>query len=357
MCAFGRHVLDESLQHSCHVLQAIPARDLNDERSVGRERQALAHDLGSTYARPTLPGACEQSRVAQNLAPAGGRERRVLGREGVDRRRDDCQRLRRDERRREGGPREHMGVSSRHVRTQEVPGLLRPFVAPVDAHVAAPDDASAALDERGDEAGGLRIVHDDDVVRPYRPQETLDVRGERPLVPPSLVLAQAATVTGRPVEPVVDPLGDREELGIPVNHRPFGRDARTACVAQEHVQELGHASAGRGRVDVDDPPPVQTLSRSRGDLEQTGEALGSDDRTEPSGIERLELDVQRRYVNEDGSPDSSPALSADDTKIRLRERCVVTTLLLRAKSRRAWWVRRRHRNGDRDLMLDCLIRA
>src|SRR5438093_7686611 len=85
--------------------------------------------------------------------------------------------------------------------------------------------------------------------------------------------------------------------------------------------------------DVDDPPPVQTLSRSRGDLEQTGEALGSDDRTEPSGIERLELDVQRGYVNEDGSPDSSPPLSADDPKIRLRERCVVTTLLLRAKSR------------------------
>jgi hypothetical protein len=48
--------------------------------------------------------------------------------------------------------------------------------------VAAPDDVCAELHQGGDEARGLRVVDDDDVISPDGTANEVEVRGSRALV-------------------------------------------------------------------------------------------------------------------------------------------------------------------------------
>ena len=48
-------------------------------------------------------------------------------------------------------------------REEKLPGITGDLVRLVDADVAAPHDAASVAYQVGDEAGGLRVMQDDDV--------------------------------------------------------------------------------------------------------------------------------------------------------------------------------------------------
>jgi hypothetical protein len=64
-----------------------------------------------------------------------------------------------------------------------------------------------------------------------------------------------------PVQPIVEALGDPEELGVAAHHAPADIDPGAAGVGEERVQQLGDTASGRGRVDVPDGPPLQQCPR------------------------------------------------------------------------------------------------
>jgi hypothetical protein len=116
--------------------------------------------------------------------------------------------------------------------TKKAPGLLGPLVAPVDAHVAAPDDERPALEEDRDKPRRLGVMHDHDVLRSDAREYGPRVPRERLLVVAALRLAEAPSVALRPVQPVVDALRDREEGRIGFDDVPLGRDPCAACVSE-----------------------------------------------------------------------------------------------------------------------------
>ena len=146
------------------VLEAVPARDLGHQRHVEAQRRAPRRRAPRARPCPTLPS--RRSKIAREwwwwsaARPAarstavtdGERHRVVLGREGVDRGRDD---------RDLGGveplpgvarAREDVGVGALDVGDEEAPRLAREVVGHVEADVRAPDDRHARLDQRRDHA-------------------------------------------------------------------------------------------------------------------------------------------------------------------------------------------------------------
>ena len=95
-------VLGEPGQHAERILQAIPTRDLREQRGVEPERSLLEH-LGAVADEADAPVeplehravrigvVAGQARGAQHGGHARERHALVLRREGVDRRRDDHQ--------------------------------------------------------------------------------------------------------------------------------------------------------------------------------------------------------------------------------------------------------------------------
>ena len=63
------------------------------------------------------------------------------------------------------------------------------------------------------------------------------------LVDGALGLAQRPAVARRPVQAVVQALGEAEELGVAVDDHPAGVDAGAAHVADQRAQHLGDAAA------------------------------------------------------------------------------------------------------------------
>ena len=172
----------------------------------------------------------------------------------------------RDPRRRELRLREHELLDVFHVGPEEVPGPPRRLVRLVAADVAAPHDPRADGGQLAGETGGLRVVEQDHVVASHEREELGRVAAEHRLVVPVLRLAEWAAVAGRPVQPVVEPLGDREEVGVAFDHDPAGVDADTPGVREQRLEQLGHATAGRGRVDVEHLPPVERSSSVVGEV-------------------------------------------------------------------------------------------
>jgi hypothetical protein len=86
----------------------------------------------------------------------------------------------------------------------------------------------------------------DDVVTPHQRQEFLGVACQHALVVIALLLTKLATVSRRPVQPVVNPLGDREECRVPLDDQPPRVDAGAADIGQQRLEHLRHAAAGRG---------------------------------------------------------------------------------------------------------------
>ena len=120
-----------------------------------------------------------------------------------------------------------------------------PLVHIVVTHVAPPHDVSAALDQRGDEPSGLRVVDDDDVTRPNLSADPRDVRGSRPLVDSPLAQTKISPVPGRTVEAVVNTLRNGKELWFSYDDEPVGLDADTAHIADQGGQHLGDTASGR----------------------------------------------------------------------------------------------------------------
>src|SRR5207247_11439157 len=106
------------------------------------------------------------------------------------------------------------------VAPQEGPRALRPLVLLVSADVTAPHRACARPDQDRHEAGGLGIVDDNDVPLTNERQHLLCVSAQNLLVVGPLLVAQVATIPGRAVEAVVDPLRDVEERRIALDDEP-----------------------------------------------------------------------------------------------------------------------------------------
>ena len=85
----------------------------------------------------------------------------------------------------------------------------------VQADVAAPHHEGAALTQGTGEPGRLRVVEEDHVTGPHPVDHLLALLRQRGVVRRPRGGVEPAGVTGDAVQPVVDPLGDGEELGVP----------------------------------------------------------------------------------------------------------------------------------------------
>src|SRR5262245_5772151 len=216
---------------------------------------------GDARYGPVLTGVCrdpsrrvalEQPDVVEDGLDVGLRHVLVLGREGIDRRRDHEGSLRVGPTGRVLPAGEHVGVDLLEVWTQEGPRPLDVLVRDVGTDVAAPDHHGPGSRERMREPRRLGIVEEDDVARPDESEELLGVRSKDLFIVAVLRGAEGAPVTRRAVEVVVDPLGDGEEAWVPFDDDPLGVNPRTAGVRQERAEHLRDAAAGRGGVDVQD---------------------------------------------------------------------------------------------------------
>src|SRR5205823_10715472 len=126
---------------------------------------------------------------------------------------------------------------------EEAPRVVRPVIAGFGTDVAAPDDLNPALAQGGNEAHGLRVVHQDDVAALDQAHERFSVGFGDPPHDVSFGITESAVVTGFAVQPVVYALGDGEELGVAVDHDPPAVHARALRIPHETMEHLGHAPA------------------------------------------------------------------------------------------------------------------
>jgi hypothetical protein len=163
--------------------------------------------------------------------------------------------------------------------------------------VATPDNPCTRAFGRRDERRRLRVVDDDHVSRTDVGKQPLGVVVQDVLEVPSFGRTELAAVSGRPVEPVVDPFRDREEGRIPFDHEPPGIDARAACVGEKRLQHLRHTASGPGRVDVQYRPAGERRPRQVSRPLESRHPLGADQRREPGRIDGPHVDlVQPRCV-------------------------------------------------------------
>ncbi len=194
-------------------------------------------------------------------------------------------------RRCERGARHDDRIRLRQIRTQELPGALAPLVRPVETDVAAPDDARARALRRRDEGGGLGIVDYDDVSGADQREQLAGVLLSDALEVAALGGTELAAVSGGAVEAVVNPLRDREEVGISFDHEPARVDAGAARVREQCLEHLGNAAARPGGVDVQDGAPGESLSRDLGRLLELRHPLDADQRLQPRRVDRLDVDL------------------------------------------------------------------
>ena len=239
--------------------------------------------------RRRLGCAVEQPDVGERQPCVSRRDRLVLRREGVDRGCDHVHLRRIGPRRREGGPRGDDRIGVGQVGTQEIPGTLAPFVGTVEADVAAPNDPRTGVLGSRDEARGLRVVDDDDVIRAHEARSSSALAPRIVLVVPSLRRHRGRRRRPASRKAVVDPLRDCEERGIALDHQPARVDARAAGVGEQRLQHLGDAAAARGRVDVQHRATGKRLARSCRGLLEPRHPLRADQRLEPRGVDRMDV--------------------------------------------------------------------
>ena len=150
---------------------------------------------------------------------------------------------------------------------------------------------AAGATQRLGQAGRLRVVQHDDVPGAHEREQLLRVPAQHALVVAALARAELAAVAGRAVDPVVDPLRDREELRVALDDEPTRVDAGGAHVGKQRLQHLGDAAAGRGRVHVPDRAAAERGLRRLGDVLVERHPVGADQGLEPRRVERLHLDL------------------------------------------------------------------
>ena len=107
-----------------------------------------------------------------------------------------------------------------------------------------------------------------------RRSEELGVCCAVTLVYGPLGVAQRTTVAVVSVKPVVEALGDAEELGIAVDHQPARIDPAPTRVADQRTQHLRDPASAPRRVDVPERSLVQQLPSPRERVFEGGECLG-----------------------------------------------------------------------------------
>ena len=149
------------------------------------------------------------------------------------------------------------------VVSEEVPRGADDVIRCVDTDVADPHDMHPGVHEGSDQARRLRIVKGHDVTRTSFVQERRLFAPEDPHVRLALRAPEGAAVTHRPVEPIVDPLGDPEEVLVTFDDQPSASDRETSDVAEELMKELGNPSSVGCGVDVPDGVSVETFGGAR----------------------------------------------------------------------------------------------
>jgi hypothetical protein len=197
-------VLREGAQDSDRVLQPIPARNLADHgRGVGH-RPVLLEIGGSVHPGRAPVESLEPSlaEVIARLDPSD-RENRpdrlrieilVLGREGVDRGRDDPNAAWVEAVPHESLTREDVCIGLADVGTQESPSRTGEYARLVHADVAAPDDLDVGRDGVRNESGRLRVVDIHDVSWLNQLGELVGGFEQRGIVDLALGRAQRAAV-------------------------------------------------------------------------------------------------------------------------------------------------------------------
>jgi hypothetical protein len=293
-------VVAKAAQQAEAALEPVPARDLCHDLRARRQRLLLL-DRGRPVDAPRgavapregrrrIAGPWAEADLAEDRLHRSRRERLVLGREGVERRRPD-----EAARAVQSIPevrlaREDAGIGPADVRQQEIPGAPDDVIGLVDADVAAPDDPVAGFLHRRDQGGGLRVVEVDDVARPRTGHDAARARRERLLVEAPLALAERPAVAGVAVQVVVEALRDEEELAVLAQDRPARVDADAADVGQQSAQHLRDPAPARGRVDVPDRPSLEEQARPLGEALHLG-VLVADQRLE--ALERLRRDLDQ----------------------------------------------------------------
>ncbi len=125
--------------------------------------------------------------------------------------------------------------------------------------MAAPDPVRLALavgGRPGPQGARLRIVDHDEVVvaRELLGVAAIDVFVERA----DLV----GELDRRPLQAVVEALRDVEELAVGRHHLPLGLQADVVHERHQRVEDLGHAAAERGRIDVQDALALRAAPRA-----------------------------------------------------------------------------------------------
>jgi hypothetical protein len=123
-------------------------------------------------------------------------------------------------------------------------------------------------------------VQQHDVRRRHARGELLARGGGDPLVDAALGLAERPAVARVAVQPVVNALGEVEEVRLAVHHDPAGVDSGALRVADQRAQHLGDAAAECGRVDVPEDTTAQQLVPAGERLTECIHPVGGEDLAE-----------------------------------------------------------------------------
>jgi hypothetical protein len=230
--------------------------DIEPHRATGSANQAAAPDsprgavAATEHRSPHLARgpACE-SRGGQDRAHGAVGHGEVLRCERIDGRGNDGYPTRAQPWRDAGAAREDDRVRVQGVWPQERPRRPNERVGMVGPDMRSVDDRSPACSECGSQARGLRVVKDDDIPHSNPALQRCRVRRQSGLVYAALRLPQLHAVAGMPVEHVVNPFRQPEELRMGPDHGPPDVQVGSEPVRDEGAQELSNPASSRCRVD------------------------------------------------------------------------------------------------------------
>ena len=177
--------------------------------------------------------------------------------------------------------REHVGLRGGQVRPQELPPGPGHLVFPVHPDMAAPHHPGARVCQRRGQPGGLRVMQQHHIAGPDPGRQLDRVRGQHLCVMSGLRRTERGSGQAA-VDLVVQPLGDREELGVAGDHQPADRDVQVLHVPDQDLQHLGDPTTRGSRGTATGQGAVSEPGRAAGGgvtIVTTREGLGGTWRT------------------------------------------------------------------------------
>ena len=237
-------------------------------------------------------GAASEQADRRQDPPDGRRiQLAVLGREGVDRWRDDDHSVPVHPLRHVLRSREHERVGTFDVMPEERPCLVGLVVAGVATDMATPHDPHTGRPEPLHHACRLRIVQQHDVAMTDLGEEVGEVRAEDTFERGVLGGTERPPVPRIPVQAVVQALRDGEEVRLAIEHEPAVLDARSSPVREQGLEHLGDAATVGRRVHMPDRAIPEGHTCPRRGLEHVLRAVWRQDRREQLEGDRLDLDL------------------------------------------------------------------